>query len=272
MFSTEAANRVRHDTETQCRNKSERDRAITPLARDVTQFLAGIVDFGDNMLYAPEQGLARACQAHTSTISLEKCDPINVLEARDAAAEGRLETAAVAGGALDIAVSNLVAMTTAHAKNVPFVIVGPGALYLSGDPTTLMMVPKGSTIQSARELGGKTIGCNGINGIPEYCTRAWVEQAGGNSSTMKFVETNFATMMDALGASRVDAACVTEPYITEAKTTARAIGQPFDACAPRFLMSVYIATREWATANRGYCQAIPIRQPACRRVGEQEPR
>jgi NitT/TauT family transport system substrate-binding protein len=57
-------------------------------------------------------------------------------------------------------------------------------------------------------------------------------------------------MMDALGAARVDAACVTEPFITEAKTTGRSIGQPFDACAPRFLLSVYVATRDWAQANR----------------------
>jgi NitT/TauT family transport system substrate-binding protein len=163
---------------------------------------------------------------------------------------GQAIAAAVAGGALDIAVSNIVALTQAHAKNVPFVILAPGAVYLAKDATTLMMVPKASTIQSARDLAGKTIACNGINGIPQYCTRAWVDKAGGDSSTMKFVEMNFAQMMDALGAARVDAACVTEPFITEAKTTGRSIGQPFDACAPRFMLDVFISTREWALANR----------------------
>jgi NitT/TauT family transport system substrate-binding protein len=163
---------------------------------------------------------------------------------------GQAIAAAVAGGALDVAVSNVVAMTQAHAKNVPFVIVAPGAVYLASDPTTVLMVPKNSPIQSARDLAGKTVACNGINGIPEYCTRAWVDKAGADSSSMKFLEMNFAQMMDALGAARVDAACVTEPFITEAKTTGRAIGLPFDACAPRFLLSVYIATREWANANR----------------------
>jgi NitT/TauT family transport system substrate-binding protein len=163
---------------------------------------------------------------------------------------GQAIAGAVAGGALDIAISNVVAMTQAHAKNVPFVIVAPGAVYLASAPTTIMMVPKNSPIQSARDLVGKTVACNGINGIPQYCTRAWVDKAGGDSATMKFVEMNFAQMMDALGAARVDAACVTEPFITEAKTTGRAIGTPFDACAPRFMLSVFIATREWANANR----------------------
>jgi NitT/TauT family transport system substrate-binding protein len=163
---------------------------------------------------------------------------------------GQAIAAAVAGGALDIAVSNIVAMTQAHAKSVPFVIVAPGAVYLASDPTTVMMVPKGSPINGPRDLAGKTVACNGINGIPQYCTRAWVDKSGADSSGMKFVEMNFAQMMDALGSARVDAACVTEPFITEAKSTGRAIGTPFDACAPRFLLDVFISTREWAANNR----------------------
>jgi NitT/TauT family transport system substrate-binding protein len=162
---------------------------------------------------------------------------------------GQAIAAAVAGGALDIAVSNIVALTQAHARSIPFVIVAPGALYLASDPTTLMMVPKGSAINGPRDLAGKTVACNGINGIPEYCIRAWVDKNGGDSTTMKFVEMNFAQMMDALGSARVDAATVTEPFITEAKSTGRAIGAPFDACAPRFLLDVFIATRDWAQAN-----------------------
>jgi NitT/TauT family transport system substrate-binding protein len=163
---------------------------------------------------------------------------------------GQTIAAAVAGGALDIAVSNIVAMTQAHAKGIPFVIVAPGALYESAQPTTVLMVPKASAITSPRDLAGKTVACNGINGIPQYCTRAWVDAAGADSSSMKFIELNFAQMMDALGAARVDAACVTEPYISEAKTTGRVIGAPFDVCAPRFLLSAFIATRAWAAANR----------------------
>jgi len=162
---------------------------------------------------------------------------------------GQAIAAAVAGGALDIATSNPVAMTAAHARNLPFVIVAPGALYVSSDPTTVMMVPKNSPIQAAKDLAGKTIACNGVNGIPHYCTRAWIDKAGADSSTTKIVEMNFSQMMDALGSARIDAACVTEPYITEARTTGRVIGTPFDACAPRFMMSVFISTQTWAQAH-----------------------
>lgn len=163
---------------------------------------------------------------------------------------GQAIATAVLGGALDIAISNPVALAQAHNRNVQFAIVAPAALYLSSDPTTAMMVPKSSPVSGPKDLEGKTIAMNGINGIPEYCVRAWLDKNGASSSTLKFVEMNFAQMMDALGASRVDAACVTEPFITEAKTTGRAIGLPFDACGSRFLLSVYISTPQWAAANR----------------------
>lgn len=163
---------------------------------------------------------------------------------------GQAIAAAVAGGSLDIAVSNIVSMGQAHAKNVPFVIVAPGALYLTNAPTTLMLVPKDSPIKSAREFAGKTVACSGINGIPHYCIRAWVDKAGGDSSTMKVVEMSFPQMTDALGTARVDGACFTEPFIAEAKKVGRVVGKPFDACAPRFTTVIYVAMRDWALANR----------------------
>jgi NitT/TauT family transport system substrate-binding protein len=163
---------------------------------------------------------------------------------------GQAIAAAVAGGALDIATSNLVAMSQAHARAVPFVIVAPGALYLATDPTTVFMVAKASAIAGPHDLAGKTVACNGVNGIPEYCTRAWVDKSGADSSGMKFVEMNYVQMQDALASGHIDGACVTEPFISQAKTTARSIGTPFDACAPRFLLSVFVAMRDWAQANR----------------------
>jgi NitT/TauT family transport system substrate-binding protein len=204
-------------------------------ADDLPLRLATInIDSGAQPYYAQDGGFFKAAGLHVDFQQFNN---------------GQAIAAAVAGGALDIATSNMVAMTQAHARAVPFVIVAPGAVYIGADPTTLMMVPKASTIAGPRDLAGKTVACNGINGIPEYCTRAWVDKSGADSTTMKFVEMNFAQMMDALGSARVDAACVTEPFISEARTTGRVIGAPFDACAPRFLLSVFIATRAWAAAN-----------------------
>src|ERR1700727_1910122 len=70
---------------------------------------------------------------------------------------GQAIATAVLGGALDIAVSNPVALAQAHHRNVQFSIIAPAALYLSSAPTTSMMVPKNSSINGPKDLEGKTI-------------------------------------------------------------------------------------------------------------------
>lgn len=163
---------------------------------------------------------------------------------------GAAIAAAVAGGSLDIAATSLVTLTQAHPKAVPFVIVAPGGLYVATEPTTLMMVPKASALSGPRDLAGKTIACNGVGGIQDYCIRAWLDKNGVDSNSAKIVEMGFSGMQDALAASRVDAALVAEPYIGSTMAVARSIGAPLDACAPRFLVDVFIAMRDWAQANR----------------------
>ena len=163
---------------------------------------------------------------------------------------GAAIAAGIAGGALDIGATSLVSLAQAHPKGVPFVILAPGALYLASSPGTVMAVPKASTLNGPRDLAGKTIGCNGVGGIQDYCIRAWLDKNGVDSSSAKIVELGFAQMQDALAAGRVDAAMVSEPFLGPAMTIARSIGAPLDACAPRFLVDVFIAMRDWAQANR----------------------
>src|ERR1700722_15700434 len=42
---------------------------------------------------------------------------------------GAAMTAAVAGGAIDIAISNIVSIAQAHQRNIPFTLVAPAGLY-----------------------------------------------------------------------------------------------------------------------------------------------
>ena len=69
-------------------------------------------------------------------------------------------------GAIDIGMSNSVSLVQARAKGLPFVIIAPGNIYSAKQPSSLMVVPKTSTAQRARDLTGKTIGVSVLNGIP----------------------------------------------------------------------------------------------------------
>jgi NitT/TauT family transport system substrate-binding protein len=168
--------------------------------------------------------------------------------------------AGVASGAIDVGVSNTVSLVQARARGLPFVIIAPGSIYSATVPSYLMIAPKASPLQRAKDISGKTIGVSVLNGIPHYAARAWVDAAGGDSSVTKFVEIPHPEMLAALAQGRVDAASITEPYLTPARVANRSLGAPFDAIAARFLTTAHFTTLDWAKAHpdlvRRYVSAI----------------
>lgn len=157
--------------------------------------------------------------------------------------------AGVASGAVDIGMSNSVSLVQARGHGLPFVIVAAGSIYTSKVTTDLMVVPKGSSIARGRDLTGKTVGVSVLNGIPHYASRAWIDADGGDSSATKFVEIYHPEMIAALAQGRVDAASLSEPYLTPARAANRSIGAPEDAIAPEFMLTVHFTTLDWAKAH-----------------------
>jgi NitT/TauT family transport system substrate-binding protein len=154
---------------------------------------------------------------------------------------------------MDIGVSNLVSLATAHVKNLPFVVIAPAGLYSYKSPADALMVPVASSIANAKDLAGKTIGCNGLKNISEFAARAWIDQHGGDSNASKFVELSPGAAGAALAQGRVDAASVSEPYVQliESGNEARVLGNSFDAIAPTFITSGFFTTLDWAHAHAG---------------------
>lgn len=157
--------------------------------------------------------------------------------------------AGIVSGAIDIGMSNSVSLVQARGHGLPFVIVAAGSVYSAKTATDLMVVPKTSPITRGKELTGKTVGVSVLNGIPHYASRAWIDADGGDSSATKFVEIYHPEMIAALAQGRVDAASISEPYLTPARAANRAIGAPEDAIAPDFLLTVHFTTLDWAKAN-----------------------
>jgi NitT/TauT family transport system substrate-binding protein len=175
-------------------------------------------------------------------------------------ATGAAMTAAVAGGAIDIAISNIVSIAQAHQRNVPFTLVAPAGLYTTTAPTSVLMVAKDSPLKTAADLNGKTLGASGLRGIAQFAPMAWIDQHGGTSSSVKFVEMSSPEILAAVPAGRVDGGLIIEPFIAEAKKTMRVFADVFDAVAPAFLISAHFANLEWAKGHldvvRRYQSAI----------------
>lgn len=163
---------------------------------------------------------------------------------------GSAMASAVAGNAIDIGYSDLVTLAKAYLKGVPFVAVAPAALWTSAVPTAGLAVLSSSSMKSAKDLNGKVIAIPGLATLAEYSPRAWIDQNGGDSSTVKFIEMNYSAMPAALTASRIDAAYISEPFLATVKDQVRILGYAHNAVAKQFLQSAWFSTPAWADAHR----------------------
>lgn len=156
-------------------------------------------------------------------------------------ANGAAVAAAVAGNALDIGNGNSIAISTAHEHGIPFQMIAPSGAYTKSDPSDGLLVTTTSTVNTARDFGGKTIGVNGLRNISEIYVRSWLDKNGGDSSTAQFVELGFAEMGAAVLSGRVVTAAFEEPQLTAALTGGglRQIASPGEAIAPIWIEGGY---------------------------------
>ncbi len=101
---------------------------------------------------------------------------------------GAADAAAIVSGSLDIAQSSVPSIASAHERNIPFVLVAPGALYTAKAPTSALVVAKTSPIKVAKDLEGKTLGNNALKNIGEIAADAWLDAGGANVSSVKVTE------------------------------------------------------------------------------------
>jgi NitT/TauT family transport system substrate-binding protein len=158
---------------------------------------------------------------------------------------GPTVAAAVVSGALDVGVANVATIAQAHNRGLPFNFIAPGALATPTSMTNVIMVAKDSPIRTAADLNGKTIAINALKDLQQISVQSWIDKHGGDSKTIKFVEVPVSQMAGAVVAHRVDAAKGDEPFITEAKSDVRVIGNAEDGIAPRFMIIGWFSTEQW---------------------------
>lgn len=153
---------------------------------------------------------------------------------------------AVVANAIDISYGTVVPLAIAHIKNIPFVVVAPAVVYTSAAPNSALLVLANSPLRTAKDMTGKTIGINGVGNISEFGPRAWLDQNGADSNSVKFLELSFSEMPAALAAGRIDAAWVTEPFLSSTKRNGRVLATAFDAISKEFLVGIWFASAPWA--------------------------
>jgi NitT/TauT family transport system substrate-binding protein len=156
---------------------------------------------------------------------------------------GAAAAAALIGGSADIAFTNMTTLVTAHAKAIPMQIIAPGPIFLSSAAkmTSAMLVLTDAPIQTGRDLNGKTIGSVALGDTMSASVLAWIDQNGGDSSTVKIIEAPASAAVQMLQEGRISAAAVNEPAVSQAISTgkARALANPNVAIAKTFLQALF---------------------------------
>jgi NitT/TauT family transport system substrate-binding protein len=178
---------------------------------------------------------------------------------------GAAIAAGVASGAIDIGISNAIPLALAHERGVPFTILFPGAAYDPAEPTTQLMVAKGSSIHSAADLDGKIIATQGLKSLAQLAPEAWIDANGGDAKTVRFVEIAASALPTALEQGRVDAIVASEPAVAAAKSSARILVDPFRLLPKGFAINVWFASRQWTDAHP---ELVPKLRTAIRMTAE----
>jgi NitT/TauT family transport system substrate-binding protein len=174
----------------------------------------------------------------------------------DTMPNGAAIASGVASGALQFGDSNLITIATAREKGIPFVLVAGGGQYSTAAPTTLMVTAPNNPARSAKDLNGKIVAGVSLKGLDDMVAHAWIDQNGGDSTTIKYVELPPAEMVAALERGTVDAVLLPEPALSAGRSRVRILGKAYDAVAKQFLISGWFASPEWAAKNPAVVKAF----------------
>jgi NitT/TauT family transport system substrate-binding protein len=164
---------------------------------------------------------------------------------------GSAAAAALIGGSIDMSFTDTISIVSAHTHGVPLSYIAPGSIHTPVSGTDVVIVPKNGSMQTARDFNGKTVAVNAIKNILQIPLEGWIDNNGGDSKSVKFIELPFPSMAPAVANGTIDAAVTVEPFITISLATGnfREIPQSEKAIAPMYALGGWAVRNDWAAAN-----------------------
>ncbi|MBI5439869.1 MAG: ABC transporter substrate-binding protein [Deltaproteobacteria bacterium] len=156
------------------------------------------------------------------------------------------------GGQLHFAAVDTAVTVTGRAKSVPIIMT---AQNIVGAPNpergyANLLVPANSPVHKLSELAGRAIAVNQINGSAWALTRATLDNAGVDSSKVKFIEVPPPQLLAALEQGRADAAVIAEPNASLGVSQGMRVLANVEATSvPGVPVFTFISSEAWARAN-----------------------
>jgi len=167
---------------------------------------------------------------------------------------GPAAVAALQSGEVQFASLGASVVVTALTQNVPLVVVSGRTETAQSDDTddTAMLVMPDSGITDAADLDGLTVGTQTLTSQNTVMARAAIDNLGGDSKSIDWVDIPLPDLMSALRSGSIKAAAASEPFATtmEADGAVRLFGigsNAFDAPSP---IGVIATQQSFAAENQ----------------------
>lgn len=163
---------------------------------------------------------------------------------------------ALVAGDLDLGAIDPVTMAIAHDKGLPFIYIAPGELHSIEHPT-LACVVRDPNIRLGKDFNGKTMACNVSRGYGSLVTNAWIDNNGGDSATVKWVEVPFPALAAALARGAIDGYCAPEPFVSAGlEGGGHLVLLDKNPVASTILQNGWYVTTSWLSKNRAAAKAF----------------
>jgi NitT/TauT family transport system substrate-binding protein len=159
-------------------------------------------------------------------------------------------TAALTGGSVQFAYSNLITPVVAAAGGVDLTIVaGQNAAQTEGEDAMALVVAADSEFQTVADLRGQLIAVNTLKNANEIATDAVLEDAGVSPDEVQYIEMPFPEMANALIRGDIAAANLVEPFRTLVGDQLRELTYPFVDVEPGLDIARWIASSSYVEEN-----------------------
>ncbi len=158
-------------------------------------------------------------------------------------------SAALIGGAIDVAVLDPILIANGVGHGVPLAFFAGGGMYRSDASTSALCVAPDSPLRVPKDFEGKTVGVISLSSLSTLGVKAWLAAGGANVDTVRFFEIPYALMVPAINRGTLNAAFVSEPFLSELKGSVRVVANAYDAIGKAFLINSCYTQRSWIAQN-----------------------